>query len=65
MKVTEIRKRGQAQGVKGLAAMRKGDMVRAIQQAEGNRDCYGAVWRFDCQQVDCCWRADCLTKNPG
>ncbi|HEY7746805.1 MAG TPA: hypothetical protein VIA07_10735 [Desulfuromonadales bacterium] len=40
-------------------------MIRAIQRAEGNQDCFGAAWRFDCQQVDCCWRADCLTKNPG
>jgi hypothetical protein len=65
MKVTEIRERGQAMGMTGLAGLRKSEMIRAIQRAEGNQDCFGAAWRFDCQQVDCCWRADCLTKNPG
>lgn len=65
MKVVEIRERGQATGVKGLANLRKGEMVRAIQRAEGNRDCFGADWRFGCPQLDCCWRTDCLTKNPG
>jgi hypothetical protein len=45
--------------------VRKGEMIRSIQRAEGYQDCFGAPWRFDCQQFDCCWRADCLTKNPG
>lgn len=65
MKVSEIRERARAMGIKGSSAMRKGEMIRAIQRAEGNNDCFGSSWRFDCQQFDCCWRGDCLTKNPG
>lgn len=65
MKVTEICERAQAMGLTGLARMRKGEMIRSIQRAEGNQDCFGATWRFDCQQFDCCWRPDCLTKTPG
>lgn len=65
MKVTEIRERGQAMGIMGLAGLRKGEMIRAIQRTEGNQDCFGADRRFDCPQMGCCWRSDCLTKNPG
>jgi hypothetical protein len=65
MKVTEIRERGQAMGMTALAGLRKGEMIRSIQRAEGNQDCFGAAWRFDCPQLGCAWRADCLTKNPG
>jgi hypothetical protein len=52
-------------GMTGLAGLRKGEMIRAIQRAEGNQDCFGAAWRYDCPQLGCAWRADCLTKNPG
>ncbi|MCK4535586.1 MAG: Rho termination factor N-terminal domain-containing protein [Desulfuromonadales bacterium] len=65
MKIPEIRERGRAMGITGLATMRKGEMIRAIQLAEGNRDCFGNLWRFDCLQFDCYWREDCLTRNPG
>jgi len=65
MNVSEVRQRSQVMGMTGLGRMRKGDMIRAIQLAEGNTDCFGAPWRFDCQLFECCWRRDCLTKNPG
>lgn len=65
MKVNEIRERGQAMGMSGLANLRKAEMIRAIQRAEGNPDCFGAAWRFGCPQQGCAWRTDCLTKNPG
>ena len=64
MNMTEIRERSKSLGVE-TKRLRKGDAIRAIQRAESNRDCFGAHWRFDCQQFDCCWRQDCLTKNPG
>jgi len=65
MKVEEIRARGQAMGVMGLSGMRKAEMIRAIQRSEGNQDCFGAAWRFECPQAGCCWRADCQGRNPG
>ncbi len=64
MNVVEIRARGQAMGLTVLEGMSKGEIVRAIQLAEGSRDCYGNFWRFDCLEFDCCWREDCLTKDP-
>jgi len=65
MNVIEIRERGRKLGISGLSKLRKGELIRAIQTAEGNQSCFGAAWRFDCQQFDCCWRQDCLTNNPG
>jgi hypothetical protein len=65
MKTDEIRQRGMTLGLTLPSRVRKGEMIRSIQRAEGYQDCFGAPWRFDCQQFDCCWRADCLTKNPG
>jgi len=65
MKITEIRERCRGMRIAGLARMHKGDMIRAIQRAEGNADCFGAPWRFDCMQIDCCWREDCRAKTPG
>jgi len=65
MRITEVRERGRKMGVRGMAKLRKAELIRAIQQGEGNQECFGAPWRFDCQQTGCCWRQDCLTKNPG
>ena len=65
MNVIEIRERGQAMGITGLEEMSNGEMIRAIQLAEGSRDCFGNLWRFDCLEFDCCWREDCRIKNPG
>ena len=64
MNVIEIRERGQVLGLAGLEEMSKGEIVRVIQLAEGSRDCYGNFWRFDCLEFDCCWREDCLIKDP-
>lgn len=39
--------------------MKKTELIRAIQGAEGNNACYGAT-NGTCQWTDCCFRADCL-----
>jgi hypothetical protein len=65
MNIAEVREWGRRMGVTKTSGLRKGEVIRIIQQAEGNQDCFGAPWRFGCQQFDCCWRQDCLTKNPG
>lgn len=65
MKMAEIQNRAKALGVQKTSRLRKGELVRTIQQTEGNQDCFGASWRFDCRQHDCSWREDCLTDNPG
>lgn len=58
MKIAEIQKKAKKMGVK--ATGKKGDMIKRIQEAEGNNPCFGA--RSQCSQMDCCWRDDCLPK---
>ena len=41
------------------SGMKKGDLIRAIQRAEGNEQCFGAGLRRECGQDRCAWRQDC------
>ena len=38
----------------------KGELIRAIQQAEGNSACFGSNSANECGQFNCLWREDCL-----
>lgn len=38
----------------------KAEIIKAIQTAEGNFDCYSSAHEGVCDQVDCCWREDCF-----
>jgi len=40
--------------------MKKENIIRAIQRAEGNFDCFGSAYSGDCDQANCLWRSDCL-----
>ena len=35
------------------------ELIRAIQRAEGNKDCYMTAQVLTCGQVNCCWREVC------
>lgn len=61
MRIQEIRAIAKGKGVNS-ARMRKGDIIRAIQRAEGNFDCFGSSGGGVCDQLNCAWREDCL---PG
>ena len=37
----------------------KADLIKAIQIKEGNQPCFKTAGTY-CEQVDCCWRSDCL-----
>lgn len=39
---------------------KKDELIRAIQQAEGNTACFGSNNANECEQLDCLWREDCL-----
>lgn len=58
MLVREIRKIAQQKGV-GTNKLKKTDMVRAIQKAEGNYQCFQAGAKETCGQYECLWREDC------
>ena len=62
MNMQEIRDRATTAGLVGVGKLRKAELIRKIQQAEGNDACYGAEWRQGCGEVHCCWRADCLKE---
>jgi hypothetical protein len=35
------------------------ELIRAIQRAEGNKDCYLSGQVLKCEQTNCLWRDDC------
>ena len=61
MKIQKIRSIAKEMGVKS-ARMSKGEIIRAIQEAEGNFPCFGTVREGFCDREDCMWKADCLPK---
>jgi hypothetical protein len=65
MLLSQIQEQARNLGLRPAARMRKADLIRTVQTAEGNSPCFGAEWRFSCEQQDCAWRQDCLKKNPG
>jgi hypothetical protein len=42
--------------------LKKPDLIRSIQKAEGNFDCFGSN-PHECGQINCLWRNDCLTTS--
>jgi predicted metal-binding transcription factor (methanogenesis marker protein 9) len=58
MSMAEIKEKAKNLGI-NWANMKKTELIRAIQRAEGNNTCYGTT-NGTCQWVACCWRSDCL-----
>ncbi len=63
MKIDEIKKKAKKIGIKTekMNKINKTELVRAIQRAEGNFDCFRAG-KENCDQFGCCWREDCFKK---
>ena len=58
MKLDQIREIAKKMNIKA-GAKKKRDLVRAIQSAEGNRECFDNSESHSCQQDECLWREDC------
>jgi len=58
MLMKEIRAIAKQKGI-NKPKMKKTDMIRAIQQQEGNMPCY-QTGRESCDQYNCWWREDCM-----
>ena len=43
MKINEIREKAKALGTKVMVTTKKADLIRQIQKAEGNFDCFGTA----------------------
>lgn len=59
MRFQEIKKIAKSKGVKATHT-KKGELIRMIQRAEGNFDCFGSAKSGYCDQIYCSWREDCL-----
>ena len=59
MKIQDIRSIAKKNGVVS-GKMNKTELIRAVQKAEGNNDCYATAAVRDCNQLNCLWREDCV-----
>lgn len=61
MKMHDIKKIAAKMGV-NPGKMNKKDLIRTIQEKEGNTPCF-KMERDACDQYDCCWRNDCKPRE--
>lgn len=58
MTISEIREIAKNLGIKP-GKLKKGDLIRKIQEVEGNIPCYETARRDSCGEEHCLWRPDC------
>lgn len=58
----EIRKIAKDMGI-NTYRMKKTEIIREIQRAENNMDCYGTHRVEHCSEDACLWRNDCVSLN--
>ena len=59
MDLKAVKEMAKKHGIK-VGGMKKEALIRSIQKAEGNFDCFGTAYSGVCTQNDCSWREDCL-----
>lgn len=64
MKMQDIRKKAKELGIKNIFGLSKAELIKRIQRAEGNFDCFGTAKDY-CDQFACCFREDCLTHKKS
>jgi len=62
MKMIQIKKYAGKKGVHS-GKMKKAELIRAIQAAEGNPTCYGSERKSYCQEANCLWESDCKKES--
>ncbi len=58
MKLDQIKEIARQHAIK-VGKMKKAELIRAIQQAEGNETCFETGKAGHCGQDACLWREDC------
>ena len=58
MKINEIKEIARQHSIK-VGKATKAQLVRAIQQSEGNQQCFASNSSAVCGQHACAWREDC------
>jgi hypothetical protein len=61
MKMQEIRTKAKEMGINSFGKT-KAELIRSIQKAEGNFECYGTADEY-CDQMECCFRTSCLDEG--
>ncbi len=59
MNMQQVRAKAKELNINNYGKLKKADLIRAIQEKEGNFSCFQSASKF-CDQVACCWRPDCL-----
>ena len=58
MKLDEIKEIAKQHNIK-VGKLKKAELVKAIQQVEGNEACFATGQASECGQMACLWREDC------
>jgi hypothetical protein len=61
MNMNEIRVKAESLGLKTVG-IKKPELIKSIQRAEGNFDCFGTAVDY-CDQWECCFRSLCLNQG--
>jgi hypothetical protein len=62
MKFQEIQKTATRMNLPAYR-VKKTDLIRSIQRAEGNFDCYGTDRIETCEEHACLWKKDCFALH--
>ncbi len=62
MKINDVRKIAKGMRI-NTYAMKKNDIIRAVQQSENNVECFATERMEYCNEDKCSWRGDCLSIN--
>ena len=62
MRFNEIQKKAKGMNINTFH-MKKTDIIRLIQRAENNFECYGTDRVIICNEDECLWRVDCFSLN--
>ena len=60
MLLSDIKLRAKEMNLKNSSKLRKGDLIRLIQAAEGNSACFDESWNSPCEQHACARKDDCI-----
>lgn len=60
MRIQKVREIAKKKGVEAGKKLNQTDLIRAIQKAEGNNDCFATTQVRECNQMNCLWREDCV-----
>ncbi len=62
MKISDIKEIASNKEV-NIGKANKVELIRAIQRAEGNYDCFATPYVRECNQFNCLWREDCIKAD--